>query len=244
MKSNEKDQVIGHWSASLTSAVRHCQAVGDVRYYLCGVYVAPHPEKGVIIAATNGHAAAIAHDENGYINRPAIFNFDAKFLAAHKTNKKDIFGPRAIETDGKIMYMTFEGRRQSDEQVVYGDFGSKNIGVQVKAMQPVDEIDGNYPKLGRVIPEAIWEQGPQVVLDPAYAALADKVIKTFQPARKLVSMRIGYIKHAEDENCEGNTAMLVQYSNAKEIVMIIMPMRDTGKSEIPEWLTKFKGAAQ
>lgn len=37
MKTNEKDQVIGHWSASLTAAVSHCKAVSDVRHYLSGV---------------------------------------------------------------------------------------------------------------------------------------------------------------------------------------------------------------
>lgn len=38
------------------------QAKGDIRYYLNGVLVEKHPEKGVYLVATNGHALGVFYD--------------------------------------------------------------------------------------------------------------------------------------------------------------------------------------
>lgn len=41
-------------------------AKGDVRYYLNGVCITPHHERGVLIIATNGHLAGAIHDPDGW----------------------------------------------------------------------------------------------------------------------------------------------------------------------------------
>lgn len=247
---NQKEvvELKGHWSASLTAAVSHCKAVGDVRYYLNGVYVAPHPDKGVIIAATNGHLCAIAHDENGYISRPAIFSFESKFLAAHKSSRKEPFGPKVIETDGTIMYMTYEGRHSGYQPVTYGDFGKKNIGVLVKAMQPVDEIDGKYPDLNRILPADLYESAPALSINPKYAGYPEKLIKTVFPYVKNCAIRISHIK---DKDAGGKSyakygPMFVEFDQCRELVMIIMPMHfyNDSNHSVPGWVKQMKGAEQ
>lgn len=41
-------------------------AKNDVRYFLNGFHVKPHPEKGVILTATDGHCLINIHDEDGF----------------------------------------------------------------------------------------------------------------------------------------------------------------------------------
>lgn len=51
------------------------KAVNDIRYYLNGIYVQPHPTApGVVVMATDGHRAAMFYDPNGKASRPAILD--------------------------------------------------------------------------------------------------------------------------------------------------------------------------
>ena len=42
----------------------------DVRRYLSGVRVEPHPKEGVVMVATDGRALAMAHDPEGSVSQP------------------------------------------------------------------------------------------------------------------------------------------------------------------------------
>lgn len=71
-------------SARLFSAVFLCVSKEETRYYLNGVYVHPHPEKGIMLVATDGHRLLVAHDEAGICTKPSIVAIDkegAKALA-------------------------------------------------------------------------------------------------------------------------------------------------------------------
>src|SRR5690554_4169346 len=47
-------------------------AVSDIRFYLNGVRLEPHPEGGAIIVATDGHTMAVLYDPEGYVREPII----------------------------------------------------------------------------------------------------------------------------------------------------------------------------
>ena len=44
----------------------------DVRYYLNGISVEPHPDGGAIIVATDGHRLAVIHDPDGWCTQQII----------------------------------------------------------------------------------------------------------------------------------------------------------------------------
>ncbi|WP_443698731.1 DNA polymerase III subunit beta family protein [Pseudomonas sp.] len=44
----------------------------DVRYYLNGISVEPHPDGGAIIVATDGHRLAVIHDPDGWCSKQFI----------------------------------------------------------------------------------------------------------------------------------------------------------------------------
>ena len=59
-------------NAMLFKAARECQSSEETRYYLGGVYVQPHPERGALLVATDGHRLIAIHDETGICEKPAI----------------------------------------------------------------------------------------------------------------------------------------------------------------------------
>lgn len=66
-------------------AVSHFMAKADIRYYLNGICLRPHPVKGVMLIATDGHSLAAFYDREGYATRESILRVHpdmAKNLAA------------------------------------------------------------------------------------------------------------------------------------------------------------------
>lgn len=59
-------------SARLFAAVAVFRPFNDIRYYLCGVHIAPCEAGGVFIVATDGHQMAVAHDPEGRVDEPVI----------------------------------------------------------------------------------------------------------------------------------------------------------------------------
>lgn len=64
--------IIARVNPKYFAAINLFAAENDVRYYLCGVYIEPHPEKGAVIVATNGHIIGIIHDPEGFCAKPII----------------------------------------------------------------------------------------------------------------------------------------------------------------------------
>lgn len=54
------------------AGIERFAGVKDVRYYLCGVFIEPHPHGGVNIVATNGHIMGVAYDPDGWCAEPII----------------------------------------------------------------------------------------------------------------------------------------------------------------------------
>ena len=62
------------FDAAIMRWVSPARAKGDIRYYLAGILVEPHKDKGVYLVATNGHFMSVAYDENGTATGPMIIN--------------------------------------------------------------------------------------------------------------------------------------------------------------------------
>lgn len=63
----------------------------EVRYYLNGVYVQPHPDQGALMIATDGHRMLVAYDRDGVCKKPAIVKLTA-----------DAFAPLKKDPDAKL----------------------------------------------------------------------------------------------------------------------------------------------
>jgi DNA polymerase III sliding clamp (beta) subunit (PCNA family) len=68
-------------NADLFRIVYSCVSTEETRYYLNGVHVEPHPVKGAILVATDGHRMLIAHDKDGSCSGPIIVQMPRFALA-------------------------------------------------------------------------------------------------------------------------------------------------------------------
>lgn len=126
----------------LLYVAQHC-STEETRYYLNGVHVEPHPEKGIVMVATDGHTLAVAHDPDGSCDRPAIidtksggaiFKAPAKYRDSSRvelTQQPDV-GPHA-----------FLARRFVEHP---------DKGVQDETYGVCREVDGTFPDWRRVVP--------------------------------------------------------------------------------------------
>ncbi len=84
-------------SARLFAAATLAMSEEETRYYLRGVHVRPSAEGGVVVEATNGHIAFIAHDPDGHVSEPAILKPSSELIAALYP---DDGGDWAVDEDG------------------------------------------------------------------------------------------------------------------------------------------------
>jgi len=71
-------------NADLFRAVYVAVSKEETRYYLQGVYIEPHPVKGVLLTATDGSRLLNAWDEHGSVDAPMIVRLTPDLLKACK----------------------------------------------------------------------------------------------------------------------------------------------------------------
>lgn len=112
--------------AKLFNACRQVQSTEETRYYLNGVYVQPHPEKGALLVATDGHRMMVAHDQGGVCKKEAICAID-KEAFSRKAERPEVV--TQIEIDGE---------------------GIASVGTTYRSVKSVF-IEGTYPDWSRVL---------------------------------------------------------------------------------------------
>lgn len=120
-------------NADLISAVSIAASTEETRYYLCGVFVEPHPENGVIMTATDGHMLATAHDPDGQIDAPRILSAHFK-SASFKTKAKE---------NQRRLHVNFE----HEMGAIRDDESTNNLDAVV-----VETVDSTFPDWRRINP--------------------------------------------------------------------------------------------
>jgi DNA polymerase-3 subunit beta len=104
--------------AKLFVACAQVQSTEDVRYYLNGVYVQPHPIKGALLIATDGHRMMVAHDEEGEVSKAAIIKLPKEAMA-FKFKAPTVEPKLRIDADGIATLATY---RSEQSTVIDGTF--------------------------------------------------------------------------------------------------------------------------
>lgn len=107
------------------------------RYYLCGVYAAPHPKGGVILSATDGGKLCLIHDKDGSISRPALLDLD---FAERRLKRNPRSGAKRIALD----QTGTEGTLPSSPAIIHERCDGSELGPSAGFIT-VAEIDGSYP---------------------------------------------------------------------------------------------------
>lgn len=145
--------------ARLFGAVAVFRAKQDIRWYLNGVHLMPHPGgSGVLIVATNGHQLGVAFDANGRTPGPQTLTCSAKLAAAAR-----------------------DCRKKPDSHVVIQDGRIRVLSALLEEMYvqpgPTTIEAAEYPKVLRVLQPALGELRPgcQGPFNPKYLGVLDKL---------------------------------------------------------------------
>jgi hypothetical protein len=128
------------FSPVYVKALSKFMAKNDVRYYLNGFNIKPHPKGGVILTATNGHALVTIHDELGFSDAEYTMPLTKRFVS--EAEKGRILPSQSILGDGNQMIITCISLSETEEFTLdestglYSEFANK--------------ISCKYPDLGNL----------------------------------------------------------------------------------------------
>lgn len=182
----------------------------DVRYCLNGFHVKPHPEKGVILSATDGHCLVTIHDEDGFSDGEYIYPISKALVKA--ANKKHFPSTQNIFiNDGVAMltsiydiidtFTTFEALDTLERK-------------RIAHIEFISPIDARYPNIGRVFKLRLSEENSKPT---------STIGMNVELLGRLKNLKVSIKKGAVLRIYEGQ-ALTAVMGLKKEIVAMIMPM--------------------
>lgn len=228
--------------ADLFRACLRFVSTEETRYYLNGVLVQPHPERGVYLVATDGHRMAVVYDENGYARREAILRPTLKVTEYKPTAKQgDLFitarsgaGRTIAESYLNEWPVTDRGRWQD---IAYDPLSVERFDAMRRGVNVVTEIDGSFPDWRRVVPAAWERDGQPVLLNSSYvAALVDAHKDMARVCERQGAHRLARAAAMRITPAEKEGPALVQFPDADFAFFVVMPIRDTDSRAGPAWL--------
>jgi hypothetical protein len=202
-------------SAELIAVVLPFIAKGDIRYYLNGINVRPHPDGGAVICATNGHAFGAIYDRSAACEHEVILSLDEAMKDAIKAKKG---GYRSVVLRGDHLAVV-----DRDGEEIY--------------LQPgLIEMEAKYPRYETVIPN-VESLAPGLVGTYGSSLLArcKKAAAAAARARDLDPSRFSGMQFFSMDGLPGSRAV-VRFSFEPDFVGVLMSMRDDEVSpKLPTW---------
>lgn len=230
-------------SADLFRRVALARSDESIRYYLKGVYITPHAERGALLVATNGHWLVVIHDQDAIVEGSAIVSLNKQLMAALKSSRDDIGSKWGHKTqrvvvvkDDKAMIVLsglkheVDGNPVEPRQEAFDVVDNPDRHV-VGAQFAETTIDGTFPDWTRVVPKDVKPDNPFPVIDQKYLALASKAISEdtkgalkFLTSESLMEPIIAVPANKPFGSWEG--------------MCVLMPLRDDKPAHVPTfWKT-------
>lgn len=197
--------VQARFSASALLFAAPFRARNDIRFYLGGVHVQPHPDGGVLVAASDGYQLGVAYDPLGQANRP--------FLAAVQ--------PSLLSAAGKAKARIVTIR---NERLTVLDEAEQELGIQAEYF----ELEHPYVDYGRLLPASVDDllPGAQGYVQPM---LLRRAADTFhRAARREVGPRTASgVTHWTRRGESTTHGMVISRCSAlPNCLALTMPLRD------------------
>lgn len=127
----------------------------DIRAELHGVYVEPQPQGGVIIQATNGNAAGLWLDTNGFAERPALLRVDDKMVGHCAKAQADAV---VSIVGGSLVFIRYKNQKEYASQGHW-------------------ELEGEFPDLKKTIPIIDGDPALRDAVNPKLLSQMRKCLK-------------------------------------------------------------------
>jgi len=175
----------------------------DVRQYLQGLHVKPHPEQGVILTAADGHRLVVIYDKYGSADCEVILPISAALLSASKKAKSPCKLPlEEIQiVDGKayVLHSSTYERGWFFEDCEINELAVAHV-------EYIKPIDGKYPNIKRVLDGIEFAPAQNFCVRPDY--LGD-----LQSLGEYLSFGI----------CGNDGKIVAVGGNDEEILAVVMP---------------------
>lgn len=200
----------------------------DVRFYLNGYSVTPHPQGGVLLRATDGHTAILIHDKDGQCEGQYILANDSD-LVRHarlsKEEKKQADARRWVQWTGKptdrISIVATSGDMEATSEFAREQF-----------VLPLGQgfVDGAYPETDRIVPLSDdLSTGLHGVVQPQYLARLEKLHKAMG-VRRWCGARMW----SKGGDGSGQIAVRLTHADMRDMLVILMPARDDTYANGPD----------
>ncbi len=193
-------------SAACVGMVLPFRAVGDMRYYLNGIYITPEPEGGAIVVATDGHTMGIAYDPDGYAPKGGMI------LPIGR-------GQASLLRKGGNVHADSEGRAYITD-----------LAGRITWISPDPKIDGNFPDFAAVVPDPhTLSPGLICECNPVYLDRIRRAREASGRSRYASGVRWWHVTDAPTTT----VAMAAIASNA---IALVMPLAGGDTSPASEYL--------
>lgn len=226
-------QPIARVNPKYFAAMNVFAAVRDVRYYLEGIFIEPHPEKGVILVATDGHTLGVIHDPDGWVAAPIIVGDITKQLISACSAK----GIEHRMTVPKLLYIGQKGAVVTGDSEVSSEIDP--FAMLTLHMSKIAIIDGKFPDWRKVVVKNPEGGGAFPCTNAVYLARLEAVAKLLIPNHK-------YGQGVELFSSGRNTPMFARFTSydlTQRFLALLMPMQNEApKNPLPDWLMPTKEA--
>jgi DNA polymerase-3 subunit beta len=220
-------QPIARVNPKYFAAMNVFRAERDVRYYLEGIFIEPHPVKGVILVATDGHTLSVIHDPDGWTAAPVIVGGISKKLISACASK----GIEHRMTVPKLLYISQQGAVVTGDSQVFDEVNP--FGPLALHMSKIDIVDGKFPDWRRVVGMKRDDVPAFPCVNAVYLARLEAVAKLLIPNHK-------YGQGIELIPAGRAQSMICRFTSndlENRFLALIMPMHnDAPKTPLPDWL--------
>ena len=194
-------------NAKALAAATLCQANGDVRYYLNGIFIKPNDGGGIQLASTDGHRLLVVTDKTGWCDKKSgiIIKLDAQAVTKMKTKA----------------FKNVEILKVDDELTIAKATGMTKTRV-VQHVSEVNVIDGRFPDYEKsVLPDKLPEKSCST------ATINPLLLIEFAQASKLLA-RVRYNAISLVNGATENDSVIVRFGKCDDGLHargVLMPLR-------------------
>lgn len=207
----------------------------ETRYYLCGVYIQPHKDGGLVLVATDGHIIVVVRDYQGYAEgAPQIWDFPghaaivkAKLSTIDKKRKTTaLLRYEQIGTRFKVG-MAFDNHADDLKLLEFDDPVVELVADKVA-------IDGTYPDYVRIIPQ-IDDARSGFALN---SALLQRIGKFAEKLTGIEGVPVNFEPTSAERGCNFR---IVSASQEIDACCVAMPIKGERLFYHPSWFVDHTG---
>lgn len=212
-------------NARLFAAAAIFVSTEETRYYLNGVHVTPHHEKGAVLVATDGHRLIVIHDEEGECTKAETINLpqplrDALLDWIVDTQDDEWGDDETIKILG------------TDRTLRVDDKGKPEIERLVRGLEDC-RIDGKYPEWQKVVPKPFDGQRASPSFSGTYLGDFGRAAKLISKSHGTGADRLRVVGGGTEADAG---LILFKQSFAFGVIMPLKADKDA-PSTVPEFFT-------